>query len=261
MALLMTLMMNRLVWRNSLRWLPVAMMLLLGSALAAGEEMAGERQAMVAEVMSMARTFAAGPGRETVEPRVLGALGRVPRHEFVPLSNRPYAYDNRPLPIGYGQTISQPYIVAVMTELLTVGNGDTVLEIGTGSGYQAAVMAEMGARVSSIEIVEPLAREASERLRRLGYAKIATKIGDGYEGWPEQGLFDAIVVTAAASHVPPPLVRQLKPGGRMVIPVGASFQPQQLLLVEKRPDGTVTTRQVMPVVFVPLTRGHSAPGP
>ncbi|KAF0163300.1 MAG: protein-L-isoaspartate(D-aspartate) O-methyltransferase [Rhodocyclaceae bacterium] len=245
--------MNRQFRRVSLRWLAIAFALLLDSSVLADDGMTRERQAMVAEIVSMSRDFGAGTGRQNVDPRVLGVLGRVPRHEFVPLSFRLDAYGNRPLPIGYGQTISQPYIVAVMTDLLKVGAGDTVLEIGTGSGYQAAVLAELGARVSSVEIVEPLAREATERLRRLGYAAIATKIGDGYDGWPERGPFDAIVVTAAASHVPPPLVRQLKPGGRLVIPVGPAFQTQQLLLVEKRHDGTLTMRQVMTVVFVPLT--------
>lgn len=243
-------------WRNGFRWLALAITLLAGAPVAADQGMAAERRAMVAEVVSMARSLGAGTTRETIDPRVLGVLGRVPRHEFVPFLLRASAYENRPLPIGHGQTISQPYIVAVMSDLLKVGAGDTVLEIGTGSGYQAAVMAELGAKVSSIEIVEPLAREARERLRRLGYASIATRVGDGYDGWAEQGPFDAIIVTAAASHVPPPLVRQLKPGGRMVIPVGAVFQPQQLLLVEKRPDGTLTTRQVMPVMFVPLVGGH-----
>ncbi|MDP2810768.1 MAG: protein-L-isoaspartate(D-aspartate) O-methyltransferase [Rhodocyclaceae bacterium] len=228
----------------------------LNVAIAAEDGMVRERQAMVAEVASMARTFGAGTGRATIDARVLGVLGRVPRHEFVPLLLRANAYDNRPLPIGYGQTISQPYIVAVMTDLLKVGAGDRVLEIGTGSGYQAAVLAELGAKVWSIEIVEPLAREVTERMRRLGYANVATRIGDGYHGWPEQGPFDAIMVTAAASHVPPPLVRQLKPGGRMAIPVGAPFQTQQLMLVEKQYDGSVTTRQMMPVIFVPLTGGH-----
>jgi protein-L-isoaspartate(D-aspartate) O-methyltransferase len=249
--------MGRQFRRISLRWLAIGFALLLESSVAADAGMTAERQAMVAEIVSMARDFGAGTGRQTVDPRVLGVLGRVQRHEFVSPDLRARAYANRPLPIGYGQTISQPYIVAVMTDLLKVGAGDTVLEIGTGSGYQAAVLAELGARVSSIEIVEPLVREATERLRRLGYTTIATRIGDGYDGWPERGPFDAIVVTAAASHVPPPLVRQLKPGGRMVIPVGAAFQTQQLLLVEKRHDGTVTTRQVMPVVFVPLTGAHN----
>ncbi len=230
---------------------------LLLAALAAGgtaraDGTARERAAMVREVAAMAQ--AVGDG--AIEPRVLEALGRVPRHEFVAPLLRPYAYANRPLPIGHGQTISQPYIVAAMTDLLKLGAGGAALEIGTGSGYQAAVLAELGARVFTIEIVEPLAREAAARLARLGYANIETRVGDGYHGWPERGPFDAIVVTAAASHVPPPLVRQLKPGGRMVIPVGPLFQTQQLMLVEKRADGTLTTRQLMPVRFVPLTGGH-----
>ncbi len=241
--------------QRAILWLAVVIGLLPSPPVAAWD-MAKERQAMVTEVVSIARAVGAGLGKESMDPRVLDALGRVPRHEFVSALLRFHAYDNRPLPIGHGQTISQPYIVAAMTDLLQVAAGDSVLEIGTGSGYQAAVLAELGAKVSSIEIVEPLAREAAERLRRLGYANIATKIGDGYHGWPERGPFDAIVVTAAANHVPPPLVRQLKPGGRMVIPVGAPFQPQQLLLVEKRHSGMVTTRQLMPVRFVPLTGDH-----
>ncbi|MBN8462572.1 MAG: protein-L-isoaspartate(D-aspartate) O-methyltransferase [Dechloromonas sp.] len=223
---------------------------------AQAQDMARERQAMVDEVAAMARAFDGGTGKGAIDPRVLAALGRVPRHEFVPLGSRGSAYDNRPLSIGHGQTISQPYIVAVMTDLLQVGDGGKVLEIGTGSGYQAAVLADLGVSVASIEIVEPLAKEAAERLRRLGHAKVATRIGDGYHGWPERGPFDAIVVTAAASHVPPPLVQQLKRGGRMVIPIGAAFQTQQLMLVEKRADGALTTRQLMPVRFVPLTGGH-----
>ncbi|TRZ92034.1 MAG: protein-L-isoaspartate(D-aspartate) O-methyltransferase [Rhodocyclaceae bacterium] len=241
--------------RTASLWLAVLISLLSGSPVAA-EDMGKERQAMVQVVESIARSFGADIGRESIDPRVLAALGRVPRHEFVSALLRFHAYENRPLPIGHGQTISQPYIVAAMTDLLQIGAGDTVLEIGTGSGYQAAVLAELGVKVSSIEIVEPLAREATERLRRLGYADVATKLGDGYHGWPERGPFAGILVTAAASHVPPPLLRQLKPGGRMVIPVGAPFQPQQLLLVEKLLSGTVTTRQMMPVSFVPLTGGH-----
>lgn len=225
-----------------------------GASMAEAGDIARERQAMVREVAQMAQALSVET--DAIDPAVLAAMGRVPRHEFVPLLLRSHAYDNRPLPIGHGQTISQPYIVAVMTDVLKVSRGDTFLEIGTGSGYQAAVLAELGARVYSIEIIEPLAKDAAERLRRLGYANVATKVGDGYHGWTEQGPFDAIIVTAAASHVPPPLLRQLKPGGRMVIPVGASFQTQQLLLIEKRADGGIKTRQMMPVAFVPLTGGH-----
>jgi protein-L-isoaspartate(D-aspartate) O-methyltransferase len=253
---LRTEMTNRQIWRKASRCLAIMIALLLDSAIAADAGMAAQRQTMVAEVAAMARAFGAGTARGSIDARVLGVLERLPRHDFVPAVMRASAYENRPLPIGHGQTISQPYIVAVMTDLLKVGAGDTALEIGTGSGYQAAVLAELGVKVSTIEIVEPLAREAAERLRRLGYGGIATRIGDGYHGWPEQGPFDAIMVTAAASHVPPPLLRQLKPGGRMVIPVGAAFQTQQLMLVEKRADGTVTTRQMMPVIFVPLTGSH-----
>lgn len=233
-----------------------AVLVLLATAAstvaAAGGDAVRERQAMVAEVVGLSRSV----GEADIDPVVLAAMGRLPREEFVPAILRAHAYDNRPLPIGHGQTISQPYIVAVMTDLLKVRRGDAVLEIGTGSGYQAAVLAELGARVWSIEIIEPLAKDAADRLRRLGYATVATRSGDGYHGWPEGAPYDAIVVTAAASHVPPPLLRQLKPGGRMVIPVGASFQTQQLLLVEKHTDGSVTTRQMMPVRFVPLTGGH-----
>lgn len=242
--------------RNTCGWLLVAIALACDACIAADDGMARERQAMVAEVAAMARDFRAGTAGGGIDARVLAVLGRLPRHEFVPWSLRAAAYENRPLPVGHGQTISQPYIVAVMTDLLKVGAGDTALEIGTGSGYQAAVLAELGVRVVTIEIIEPLAREAAQRLRRLGYGGIATRIGDGYHGWSEQGPFDAIMVTAAASHVPPPLLRQLKPGGRMVIPVGPPFQTQQLMLVEKRADGTLLTRQLMPVIFVPLTGGH-----
>lgn len=247
--------MDRQIRRIGWRWLAVALALALEAPAAAVLEMSAERQAMVAKVVAMVRDFGTGAGGQGLDPRLLAVLGRVPRHEFVPPALRPNAYDNRPLPIGHGQTISQPYIVAVMTDLLKVGAGDTVLEVGTGSGYQAVVLAELGVKVATIEIVEPLGRDAADRLRRLGYGGIATRIGDGYHGWPGQGQFDAIMVTAAASHVPPPLLRQLKPGGRMVIPVGPPFQTQQLMLVEKRADGTLLTRQLMPVSFVPLTGG------
>jgi protein-L-isoaspartate(D-aspartate) O-methyltransferase len=229
--------------------LALACAALAGAWAADGPER--DRREMVAEIRQLGQIL----GTE-IDAATLAAVGKVPRHEFVPWLERPFAYDNRPLPIGHGQTISQPYMVAAMTALLKVGAGATVLEIGTGSGYQAAVLAELGATVATIEIVEPLAVDARERLRRLGYATVTTRAGDGYEGWPERAPFDGIVVTAAASHVPPPLVRQLKAGGRMVIPVGVPFQVQQLLLVEKQRDGTVTTRQVMPVRFVPLTGGH-----
>lgn len=227
-------------------------MVALSCALAvAADEWASKRQAMVEAVASVANELAT-----PISAEVLAVLARVPRHEFVPAAQRVHAYENRPLPIGYGQTISQPYIVALMSDLAKVGAGGTALEVGTGSGYQAAILAELGARVRTIEIIEPLAREAQARLSRLGYReRVEVRIADGYFGWPEKGPYDAILVTAAASHVPPPLVAQLKPGGRMVIPVGAPFQTQQLLLIEKQADGGLKTRQMMPVRFVPLVGG------
>ena len=187
---------------------------------------------------------------------VLGAMQRVPRHAFVPASMREMAYADGPLPIGKGQTISQPYIVASMSEVLRLKPGDKVLEVGTGSGYQAAVLSPLVARVCTIEIISELGRRAAELIENIGYGNIDTKIADGYHGWPECGPFDAIVVTAGATHVPPPLIEQLAPGGRLIIPVGSRFLTQQLLLVEKDEDGEVTTRHVLPVRFVPLTGGH-----
>jgi protein-L-isoaspartate(D-aspartate) O-methyltransferase len=196
--------------------------------------------------------------RGVTDEAVLDAMRTVPRHEFVAESQRDNAYADSPLPIGHGQTISQPYIVALMTELLGVDEDDVVLEIGTGSGYQAAVLAEIVKKVYTIEIVEPLAKSATARLSELDYTNVQTKHGDGYFGWKEHAPFDGIVVTAAASHIPPPLVEQLKPGARMVIPVGPPFGNQQLFVLEKKPDGSVTQRSVLAVRFVPLTRGEDA---
>lgn len=221
--------------------------------LAAQSDDVRQRKQMVDEVVAM--TSAMGDV-DHIDDRVLAALAKVARHEFVPTEQKPHAYDNRPLPIGHGQTISQPYIVAVMTALMNVQPDHDVLEIGTGSGYQAAVLAELARAVYTIEIIEPLAKQAAQRLQRLGYANVTTRIGDGYYGWPKGGPFDSIIVTAAASHIPPPLLRQLKPGGRMVIPIGAPFMTQQLMLVEKRGDGTVKTRQLMAVRFVSFTGSH-----
>jgi len=195
-------------------------------------------------------------GTDALDPRVMEVIGRVPRHEFVPAEERFADYENIPLPIGHGQTISQPYIVALMTDLMALKPDSRVLEIGTGSGYQAAILAELCDQVFTIEIIEPLAEEAAERLKRLGYDQIRLRVGDGYYGWEEEAPFDVIIVTAAASHVPPPLIQQLKPGGRMVIPVGTRFMVQQLLLVEKDEQGEITTRQILPVRFVPLTGRH-----
>ena len=184
------------------------------------------------------------------------ALGEVRRHEFVPESQRAQAYENHPLPIGHGQTISQPYIVALMTDLVQPEVDDVVLEVGTGSGYQAAVLAKLVRRVYSMEIIEPLAKQARQRLDRLGYGNVESKLADGYFGWEEHAPYDAIVVTAAASHVPPPLIQQLKPGGRLVIPVGGRFAIQYLLLIEKSENGEILTKQITAVRFVPLTGDH-----
>jgi protein-L-isoaspartate(D-aspartate) O-methyltransferase len=186
----------------------------------------------------------------------MDAMATVPRHRLIPDDMRDSAYDNRPLPIGHGQTISQPYIVAVMTDLLKITPSSRVLEVGTGSGYQAAILAELVKQVYSIEIIEPLGELARENLAALGYGNIEVRIGDGYYGWKEQAPFDAIIVTAAASHIPPPLIEQLASGGRMIIPVGSRFMVQQLVLVEKNDGGEVTTRQILPVRFVPLTGSH-----
>ncbi len=194
--------------------------------------------------------------RDVTDQDVLAAMRTVPRHEFVPADQQAYAYVDGPLPIGHGQTISQPYIVALMTELLRLKKDDRALEIGTGSGYQAAILAEIIGEVYTIEIIEPLARSATARLKRLGYDHVHVKFADGYHGWPEHAPFDAIVVTAAADHIPPPLVQQLKAGGRMVIPVGSTVHRQVLILVEKDRDGRITTRNIAPVRFVPFTRSE-----
>ena len=185
--------------------------------------------------------------------RVRAALVAVPREQFIPEERRAAAYANRPVPIGYGQTISQPLIVAVMSELLAIEPGERVFELGTGSGYQAAILDAMGAQVYSVEIIPELAQRARQTLDRLGHGDVHTRVGDGYFGWPEAAPFDAIVVTAAADHVPPPLLQQLKPGGRMLIPVGSRYATQKLVLISREADGTIRTREILPVTFVPLT--------
>lgn len=233
----------------------VSMMLTVGKS-AAEDPYLQQRLAMVDVIQAGVKKTGPMLGRDKLNPQVLDALTKVPRHEFVDEAYRPYAYENRPLPIGHGQTISQPYIVAIMTELLDVDKTGKVLEVGTGSAYQAAILGEIVADVYSIEIVEPLAKSAQERLRRLNYTNVHTRSGDGYYGWKEAAPFDAIIVTAAASHIPPPLIKQLKPGGRMLIPVGDRFNVQQLVLVEKDQNLKVTTRQMLPVAFVPLTGLH-----
>jgi len=191
-------------------------------------------------------------GRDALSPRVMKAMADTPRNEFVPKSYLDAAFDNGPLPIGHGQTISQPYIVALMTDLLELEDDDTVLEVGTGSGYQTAILSQLCRQVYTIEYVPALADMARARLERLGYDNITAMAGNGYDGWPEHAPFDAIIVTAAASHIPKPLIDQLKPGGRMVIPVGRPHLYQELVLVEKDANGELAITNVLGVAFVPL---------
>jgi len=193
--------------------------------------------------------------RGVIDSATLAAMRAVPRHEFVPTEQRRRAYADHPLPIGYGQTISQPYIVAFMTEILEPHPGMKVLEVGTGSGYQAAVLAQIGCDVFTVEIFEALANSASERLNRLGF-QVTSRHADGHFGWSEEAPFDVVIVTAAAGYIPPALVEQLKPGGRMVIPVGSVYGIQNLLLVEKDQEGQVATRNLLPVRFVPMLSGR-----
>jgi protein-L-isoaspartate(D-aspartate) O-methyltransferase len=192
--------------------------------------------------------------RGVKDPRVLEAMQSVPRHLFVPKNRRSHSYSDGPLPIGSGQTISQPYIVALMTELLELDESDTVLEVGTGSGYQAAVLAEIVQKVFTIEIKEELGLQAGKRLKELGYGNVDVHIGDGYKGLPGKAPFDGIIVTAAALDVPEPLISQLRPGGRLVIPVGRPYSRQDLLLITKDEDGEIESRMIIPVIFVPLLR-------
>jgi len=235
-----------------MRWVLCSLMLFAVVAQGDETDYADLRAELVAEVESYAR-MAWDTDKNTLSDSVMKSLSTVERHEFVPRSQKRYAYEDRPLPIGHGQTISQPYIVALMTDLISPEDSDVVLEIGTGSGYQAAILAELVEHVYTIEIIEPLFNSATTRLDRLGYDNVTTRLGDGYFGWEQHGPFDAIVVTAAASHVPPPLIQQLKPGARMVIPVGGRFMTQQLLLIEKTEQGDIITKQIAAVRFVPLT--------
>ena len=224
---------------------------------AAQDRYSEQRARMVSEIATIARETGDATGRPTLSEAVMTVMGRVPRHRFVPSSQERLAYQNRPLPVGEGQTISQPFVVALMTDLLDPKPKDIVLEVGTGSGYQAAILAELVAKVHTIEILEPLGKRAMQLLEQLGYRNVAVRIGDGYNGWPEAAPFDSIIVTAAPAQVPPPLIDQLKPGGRMVIPAGESTDWQHLLLVEKQQDGTITMKRTLPVRFVPLTRDRA----
>jgi protein-L-isoaspartate(D-aspartate) O-methyltransferase len=229
---------------------------LCAAAMAAEDRYAAARKRLLAEIERDMRATAGSTGRSALSPRVAQAMAKVPRERFVPPELADRAYENRPLPIGHEQTISQPFIVALMTELVDPQPTDRVLEIGTGSGYQAAVLAELVARVYTIEIVRPLGERAAEVLRQLGYRNVETRIGDGYAGWPEAAPFDAIVVTAAPDHVPQPLIDQLAPGGRLIAPIGSRYGIQQLQLLRKDAQGRIATRSVLEVRFVPLTRGR-----
>ena len=251
------------MWTSGIRrMLPAALVVLLVAVLGATEggddkkkdwprprtdERRKDRERMVRNQIAR---------RNIKDEKVLDAMRSVPRHWFVPERLQRLAYDDRPLPIGKGQTISQPYIVALMTELLELDEDDKVLEVGTGSGYQAAVLNELTPHVFSIEIIRELGKAAAERMKERGYTKTRTKTGDGYYGWKGHSPFDAIIVTAAGTHIPPPLLKQLKPGGRMVIPVGAPFRVQRLMLLKKDDEGKATSKVVTAVRFVPLTGGH-----
>ncbi len=226
-----------------MRWLPWLLALSASSLHPNGDgrDFAREREEMVATQVV---------ARGVRDPLTLAAMRKVPRHLFVPPAGLAQAYEDHPVPIGHGQTISQPYVVAFMTEVLGLRGGETVLEVGTGCGYQAAVLAEIAGRVYTVEIVAPLAAESAERLHRLGYANVTVRAGDGYLGWPEAAPFDAIMVTAAAPRIPEPLKRQLKDGGRLIVPVGEDWQ--ELVLVTRRGE-RFEERQVLPVRFVPMT--------
>ncbi len=214
------------------------------------------RQHMVLEIA--AQTVLAGEriGKYNLDARVMEIMGKVPRHEFVPVEIQPYAYLNRPLPIGFDKTISQPFIVALMTDMLEIRKEDVVLEIGTGLGYQAAVLAELAHKVYSMEIIEALAQQAVKRLSRAGYTNVEVKVANGSHGLPEHAPFDKVMVTAAPDLIPPPLINQLKPGGRMVIPAGLSDN-QQLILVEKSANGRLSTKEILPVRFSQLEGAES----
>lgn len=215
-----------------------------------------ERQQMVAVIEQMMALTKSETGKHSLDKRVAQAMLTVPRHKFIPAISQKYAYENTALPINHEQTISQPYIVALMTDLAAVTSDSVVLEVGTGSGYQAAVLSELVSHVYSIEIVEALGLQAKSLLQELGYDNITVKVGDGYYGWSEHAPFNAILVTAAAEQIPEQLIQQLKPGGRLVIPVGKPGQTQSLRVLIKKSDGEIEQRDIIPVVFVPLTGKH-----
>lgn len=214
------------------------------------------RDRMVKEITSETYITRHYLGKAALDERVMQAIGKVPRHEFVPKQYQHDSYVNQPLPIGEGQTISQPFIVALMTDLLEVEESDSVLELGTGSGYQAAILAELVRHVYTIEIVESLGKQAAERFLELGYDNVHSRIGDGFYGWPEHAPYDGIIVTAAGIGVPPELIKQLKTNGKLVIPVGEQHAAQHLMVITKNADGSTTSKNVLPVRFVPITGEH-----
>ncbi len=217
------------------------------------------RQQMIAQVVAEAVFLTPQLGKSAFDARVIEVMGRIPRHEFVPLELRPYAYLNVPLPVGFGKTISQPFIIALMTDLLEPRPGDVVLEVGAGVGYQAAILSELVSRVYSIEIIEELALDTQRRLERLGYRNVEVSVGNGYYGWPDHALYDKIIVTAAPDLIPPPLITQLKPGGKLVIPTGIP-EKQQLVLLQKAENGKLATRDILPVRFSQLEEGGEPAG-
>jgi protein-L-isoaspartate(D-aspartate) O-methyltransferase len=223
------------------------------NACASDQDMTAERHRLVDTIEAEVRMTARELGFDRLDPRVAEAMRRVPRHAFVPNMQRALAYADHPLPIGGGQTISQPYIVAIMSQLLAVGPGDRVFELGTGSGYQAAVLADMGVEVYSVEIVPELAERAVANLGAAGYPQVQVRAGDGWLGWPEAAPFDGIILTAAAPVIPDPLIAQLKPGGRLVMPIGETNGVQQLATFDKDQDGGLRRRDLLPVRFVPVT--------
>ena len=216
-------------------------------------------QRMITDIESEVHYTRSMIGKDQLDSRVMDVMARVPREEFVPSELKYAAFDNGPLPIGCGQTISQPYIVALMTDMLQLEPGHRVLEIGTGSGYQTAILSLLCERVYSMEVVEELSEVAVQRLQRLGYDNIETSTGNGYDGWPEHAPYDGIIVTAAATHIPPALIEQLKPGGRLVIPVGQPYSHQELILVEKDRNAESHVKSVLGVAFVPLVGGDPSP--
>jgi len=234
----------------------LVILLLISLRAVTGENFDMQRHDMIAGIREMVRDTRDLTGKVELSERVYAAMEKVPRHEFVPGGMKQNAYFNSPLPIGHDQTISQPYIVAVMTDFADIDKDSVVLEVGTGSGYQAAVLAEIAQHVYTIEIIEALGLRARDTLQRLGYDNVTVRIGDGYHGWQEHAPFDAILVTAAAESIPAPLLEQLKPGGRLVIPIGREYSIQALMFIKKNQDGGIIQREILPVGFVPLTGEH-----